>query len=261
MKRVQFLEIEDQSWCPAVIRDGITDYLQFTINAAQAYKPIADRLANVIRSSATPNVIDLCSGGGGPWISLSRTLNESNTSVHVTLTDWQPNVAAFTRVTALTKDAITFHSTPVDARRVPRELRGTRTLFTSFHHFSPDDARAVLRDAAQSGSTIAVFEATQRSVVAVLVTLLSPLIVLLATPTVRPFRWSRLFWTYLVPVIPLAVMFDGVVSCLRTYTPEELIALTEGIEGSRWEAGEQRAKGPVPVTYLVGTPLPNNSLS
>jgi hypothetical protein len=67
------------------------------------------------------------------------------------ITDWQPNVAAFTRVTVLTKDAITVHSTPVDARRVPRELRGTRTLFTSFHHFSPDDARAVLRDAAQSG--------------------------------------------------------------------------------------------------------------
>ena len=259
MKRVQFFEIEDQSWCPAIIRDGITDYLQFTINAAQPYKPVVDRLASAIRSSGSQDVVDLCSGGGGPWITLSKTLNESNTPVHVTLTDFQPNVAAFARVNALASDAITFHQAPVDARRVPRELRGTRTLFTSFHHFSPDDARAILRDAAQSGNAIAVFEATHRSVAAILVTLLSPLIVLLATPAIRPFRWSRLFWTYLVPVIPLAVLFDGIVSCLRTYTPEELIALTEGIDGSRWEAGEQRPKGPVPVTYLVGTPMPNHS--
>jgi hypothetical protein len=35
MRRIQFIEIEDQSWCPSVIRAGITDYLQFVINATK----------------------------------------------------------------------------------------------------------------------------------------------------------------------------------------------------------------------------------
>ena len=76
------------------------------------------------------------------------------------------------------------------------------------------------------------------------------------TPAIRPFRWSRLFWTYILPAIPLAVVFDGIVSCLRTYRPNELLELTEGIEGYRWESGESRDKGPIPITYLVGVHTP-----
>jgi hypothetical protein len=36
------------------------------------------------------------------------------------------------------------------------------------------------------------------------------------TPWIRPFRWSRLLWTYVVPIIPAVLLFDGIVSCLRT---------------------------------------------
>jgi len=252
MGRVHFFEIEDQSWCPASIRDGITDYLQFAINAAKPYAPIAGRLVNAIKRSGTPEVIDLCSGAGGPWVSLVETVSAAEPAVRVTLTDRYPNEAALARLSAQARGAIQYRVSPVDATNVPAELTGTRTLFSSFHHFQPDAARAVLRDAATSGATIGVFEATRRSVGAVLVTLLAPLIVILATPAIRPFRWTRLFWTYLVPAIPLAVLFDGVVSCLRTYTPAELLSLSTDIEGYTWEAGEERSKGPVPVTYLIG---------
>ena len=30
--------------------------------------------------------------------------------------------------------------------------------------------------------------------------------------------------------------------------------LTAGIDGYRWDVGEERSKGPVPVTYLIGSP-------
>ena len=258
MRRFHLFEIEDQSWCPAVIRDGITDYLQFTISAAKPYAPIAGRLTEVIRESGTSAVVDLCSGAGGPWPTLVDAIT-AVTPVSVTLTDLHPNVDALERVRALAPDAIDYRVESVDATRVPRDLRGTRTLFTSFHHFPPDAARQVLRDAADAGVPITVFEATNRGIAAILVTLLSPIIVLLATPAIRPFRWPRLFWTYLVPVIPLAVLFDGIVSCLRTYTPAELLELSRGIDGYRWVAGEERAKGPVPLTYLTGTPTNHRS--
>ena len=51
--------------------------------------------------------------------------------------------------------------------------------------------------------------------------LLTPLAVGLATPFIRPFRWSRLFWTYVIPLVPLTCWWDGVVSQLRAYTPAE----------------------------------------
>jgi hypothetical protein len=254
VRRIHLFEIEDQPWCPASIRDGITDYLQFAIGATKPYAPIAPRLAETIRASGTRDVVDLCSGAGGPWPTLIDSVMPGGGTPDVTLTDRWPNETALARASGLAPDRIHYRETPVDARRVPDDLTGTRTLFTAFHHFLPADARAVLLDAASRHATIAVFEATHRSALAIVVTLLAPIVVLLVTPAIRPFRWSRLFWTYLIPAIPLAVLFDGLVSCLRTYTPGELRALTAGIDGYRWEVGEERSKGPVPVTYLVGSP-------
>jgi hypothetical protein len=79
--------------------------------------------------------------------------------------------------------------------------------------------------------------------------------VLLTAPFIRPFRWSRLFWTYLVPALPLVLAFDVVVSCLRVYSVPELRELTAGLDGYRWDAGTVRGKPvPIRVTYLIGVP-------
>jgi len=43
---------------------------------------------------------------------------------------------------------------------VPAELKGLRTMFTSFHHFLPEEARAVLQNAVDAGEGIGIFEIT-----------------------------------------------------------------------------------------------------
>lgn len=59
-----------------------------------------------------------------------------------------------------------------------------------------------------------------------------------------------------MPAIPLVVPRDGLVSCRRTYTPDELRGRVAGLggDGYAWEAGELRARGPTPVTYPIGRP-------
>jgi hypothetical protein len=92
--------------------------------------------------------------------------------------------------------------------------------------------------------------------------LLVPLMVLLVTPFIRPFRWSRLVWTYLIPVVPLVSLFDGLVSCLRTYSVQELRDLTEGLGANnyQWDIGELKSTvGPIPITYLIGVPVDHGS--
>jgi hypothetical protein len=86
-----------------------------------------------------------------------------------------------------------------------------------------------------------------------------PLVVFAFTPFIRPFRWSRLAWTYLIPIVPFAVLFDGIVSCFRAYSLSELRQLTSGLSqcGYNWDVGEEKYWGgfsPVPVTYLIGYP-------
>jgi hypothetical protein len=128
-------------------------------------------------------------------------------------------------------------------------------MFTSIHHFAPAEVEAVLRDAVERGQGIGIFDASTRHPLTILMTCLVPVAALLTTPFLRPFRWSRIFWTYLIPVIPLALWFDGVVSCLRAYSAEELRGIVERISaaGFTWEIGEEsRIRGVLPITYVVG---------
>ena len=176
--------------------------------------------------------------------------------VPVCLTDRDPNAAALGRLVAATPGA-RFEPGPVDATAVPARLAGFRTLFTAFHHFRPADARAILAAAVRDRQGVAVAEANTRTWAALASAALVPLAVLALTPAVRPFRWSRLAWTYPVPVLPLAIWYDGVVSTLRVYTPDERLAMAREVGGDEydWEAGTLRpARSPIPITSLIGVP-------
>jgi hypothetical protein len=77
--------------------------------------------------------------------------------------------------------------------------------------------------------------------------------ILLLTPWVRPFRWSRLVFTYALPLIPLLVLVDGTVSMLRLYLEDELrelVASIPGHEGFAWDIGSTPIPGaPVGLTH------------
>jgi O-antigen/teichoic acid export membrane protein len=100
-----------------------------------------------------------------------------------------------------------------------------------------------------------VFEAAKRDPLTILSTVLMPLAGLLTAPFARPFRISRIFWTYVIPVIPFVLFFDGVVSCLRAYSQKELSVLVAQVRAENyvWQIGE-RSGGLAPVTFLIGYP-------
>ena len=257
MRRYHLFEIHDQPWCPRAVRDAMTDFLAFSLRVGNHYATAVPWLERVLGACGLHQVTDLCSGGAGAWPTLLPALNAGRKlAVTVCLTDKYPNVDALSRAASV-YDGLTFSPTSVDALDVPDKFGGVRTIFTAFHHFTPEQARAVLRDAVRQERGICVFEATQRSAIAIIATLVSPLLVLLTTPLMRPFRLSRLVLTYLVPVIPVAVLFDGIVSCLRTYTPQELKTLVDDPDFAHyeWHVGEECAKSPIPMTYLVGYPV------
>jgi len=226
-------------------------------NARDIYGPIASRLDRALAESGARRVVDLCSGGGGPWMRLSRDMREQGGSVpEILLTDKYPNQGAFRQIRDATGSAIGFYSEPVDAMHIPRSLQGFRTMFSTFHHFGPVEARAILSDAFEQRQGIAIFEAAKRDWRTLATMCVVPLLGLQLGARIRPFRWARVFWTYLVPVIPFTLWFDGVLSCLRTYSQADLRELIEGLESAdyRWEIGEE-SRSRVTITYLMGHPM------
>ena len=258
MPRLQLFEIHDQRWCPRALRDASTDFLQFLACTLGYFAPAIEPLLDELEEREDTRVLDLCSGAGGPWLGILARLPASRRSgLRVLLSDLYPNLRALRRASRKARGTIEFVEQPVDAMRVPAALAGARTLFGSFHHFRPAQARAILADACGQGRPIGVFEPQERRALSLLSIFALPLILLVVTPFMRPFRFSRLLFTYLIPLVPLVVFFDGIVSCLRTYSPAELRTLVEdlGEEGYSWRIGRARMpRLPLRVTYLVGLP-------
>jgi hypothetical protein len=246
LPRLQLFEIHDLGWCPATFRDGLTDFLATSIAVFDSYGPVRKRLLDAIRKSGAERVVDLCSGAGGPWQSWSQTMADLPP---VLLTDKFPN---HSRALHTPEKGIRYCGQSIDATAVPADLDGFRTIFTAAHHFPPRMVRAIVDDAVKKRQPIGIFEMTHRSVAGVLYTALSALGVWLLTPKMKARHWSKLVFTYALPVIPLLTSFDGMVSALRTYTPKELAAYANAPD-YEWQIGTEPAR-PVPVTYLIGIP-------
>lgn len=255
MGRIHLFEFEDQNWFPKFLRNYGTDFLQFLSNKTKMYKPIISIIEKGIKASSNNQIIDLGSGGGGGLIWLNEQLRTTNPNLKILLTDYFPNIAAFehTKKQAANFD---FIKTPVDARNVPKDLIGLRTQFLSLHHFKPNDAKKILQNAVDSKNPVAIFEAQERSFLSLFAMFFSPISLFFTTPFIRPFKLGRIIFTYLIPIVPLFVWWDGMVSSLRTYSVKEMNSLVNGLDNSdsfTWEIDKVKS-GPGVVLYLLGTP-------
>lgn len=255
--RLHFFEFEDLSWFPTNIRNFMTDFLRHSTIRMQLHRPMVRILTRAVEKSGSPKLVDLCSGGGGLLAAMHRDLSAFNASdMSITFTDKYPNVEALTAICRDRPSALHFETASIDATSVPARLKGIRTMFSAFHHFRPEVAQNILVDAVQSQQGIAVFEISRRSLLGFIPMLLSPIGVWVMTPFIRPFSFSRLFFTYIIPAVPFFVMWDGIVSAFRTYTVDEMKAMVSKLdsENFEWSAGVTNARFGYKITYLVGVP-------
>jgi len=254
MGRIHLFEFEDQEWFPKSLRNYGTDFLQFLSNKTKLYKPIIPVLEKTLKQTKTNKIIDLASGGGGGLIWLNSELKKTIPDLEITLTDFFPNISAF-EYTKKSSNNFNYIETPIDVKNVPNHLKGLRTQFLSFHHFKPDDAKKILQNAIDSNSSIAIFEAQERSFPSIIAMLFSPISVLLTTPFIKPFKLGRILFTYIIPIVPLFVLWDGVVSSLRTYSVKEMNALVDSLHNKNklnWNIAKIKS-GPGVILYLTGT--------
>lgn len=244
----RLFEFSDQAWLPRTIRRCLTDLLQYQAATYRIYAPAIPKLNEMLRRGRCREILDLCSGSGGPLPDLAPHLRARR----FTLSDrFPPESAAGACVDA----RISWLADPLDARDVPLRSHACRTIFASFHHFAPSDARRILASAVAARAPIAVFEFTELRFARLWRLLFAPWLVAGDTWRMRPRRFARLFWTFVVPIVPIVYTWDALVSHLRTYDAGELRALTRGLDGHAWEVGTLPPDSSVMrLTYLVGLP-------
>lgn len=194
--------------------------------------------------------VDFCAGAGGPSPLIEQQVNtylrnSNRDEVDFVLTDIHPNIDAWARI-ANHNPRVTYDGQSVDASQVPKRLaqskddRGVFRLFNlAFHHFDDDLAWRIVKDTVGRKQGFAIFELQDRSILSFIADLLLPIGVILSA-LYYAFKWrppSVFIFTWLIPVIPLVLIRDGIVSSLRTREPEEVEALLHscGADASGWE--------------------------
>lgn len=122
-------------------------YLAVAYGLTSLPKLRAEQLTKLMHQDRVNNVVDLASGAGGPIPIVAKEVRRLGFDLNVTLTDRFPNPAATT---------FPYYPEPIDARRIPATLTGIRTMFASFHHFRPAEARDILRDAYEHRTPICI---------------------------------------------------------------------------------------------------------
>ena len=234
------------------------DYLRFMISKLDAYEEAVPLLQELLEKTQERHITDLCSGAGGGIAGIRQVLSyRMGIPIRVTLTDLYPNHEAYDYLSAISNGAIDYMPKPVDATAVPPTLKGVRTIFSSFHHFPPKEARQILQDAADRGAAIGIFEGASKSWAELLMLwLVFPFVILAVTPFIRPFKLSRILFTYLVPLIPLGIIWDGTVSLLRIYPPGMLRRMVKKVKAPNytWRTGKAGTQPGKYVIYLIGYP-------
>ena len=71
---MHLVELEDLPWVPAAVRDGGTDLLDFFFARIGFYRALVDVFARALDAAGGRKVVDLCSGGGGGALYMSKEL-------------------------------------------------------------------------------------------------------------------------------------------------------------------------------------------
>jgi hypothetical protein len=136
-----------------------------------------------------------------------------------------PNATAAAAINQRPETNVRYELQSVSATDVPPELDGVRTMIRSFHHMPPPVAKAILADAFHKRQPFFAIELSDNSPPIALWWMAIPMGIILPfflTPFIRPLTWRQIVFTYVIPILPLLIAWDGSVSNARTYTENDL---------------------------------------
>jgi hypothetical protein len=218
------------------------------------YAPAALKVLELIQKSNENHLVDLCSGNGLYMCKFLKNLNCPQ--VKITLTDLHPHFnSEFVNIT--TNGVINYHPQALSALSAIRELNGIHLMFSAMHHFNEKELSKILQCAIDNEQTVAFFDYSQRKFVMELFAVICGVILLfLMSPLIHPFSWKRLLFTYIVPLVPIILITDSIISRLRAYRLSELNDLLKKLNCNPSKylicAGEYRYYYFCSVKFIIG---------
>lgn len=225
MKRKQVFQFSNQKWYPSFLKRDMYEFMTWFVGKVNAAKPFLPVLEEVIGHTQTKTIINIDSKIGAGIETVLPLLPVGTDVINIELDKFTTN------------------------------KKGTYTFINSFHQLVEKRAKYYLSQIAESGNSIAVLEGNNDSLWQVVgMTIFVPLTVILSAPFVQPFRFTRLIFTYLIPILPLITMLDGFLALFMLYNPADLDELvsTIPVKNYTWKSGKADNGRGGKIIYLIG---------
>ena len=193
---------------------------------------MAPQISKALQEAHTDEILDICSGGGGPHGTLAGIDELKESLTKITLSDLYPNIKAYKVWAEKYPGRVTYSENPVNATDCnygDGKKRYLRTMMCSLHHFPPNLVQKMLEDCIAKNDAFIAMEFGNRSLYTLTLGLvIGPILAMMGTIAYLPqmnfcYALTRLFFTFIIPVLPLTFAFDGYVSFLRMYTEKEFM--------------------------------------
>lgn len=240
---MHLFEFNDQAFLPESIRATQRDVCELCNSVFRSFNHVAARRAvEEARGRECRSIIEL-GAGTAPITRVLANMPESR-GLSLVPCDLIPDASVYRELQ---------HDHPEQVRPVFESVDFTQphpwppasiaVLVGTFHHIHPRDRRQTLMALSQSVEHVMIFEPLRNTWLSMLLTLLAqvPVLLLPVAYAHRPGRFRRLLWCWLVPVVPVVFLWDGLVSCIRQWSPDrwkrELAGINGGARQPRIESG------------------------
>lgn len=228
MKRKQITQIINTSWCPKFIKKLVAEFLSWFVVKVNATKPFIPLIESMVNDAHSNQIINIDFNIGAGIESVKPYLKEDIQIKSIPISDFNT------------------------------DTKGVYLFLNSFHQLNVKQAKEILSQIVNSKNPIIIVEGNNDSLWQVVgMTVFVPLTTLLTAPFVKPFRLTRLLFTYIIPVLPLIITIDGCIALLKLYNPKDLLELTSSINAPKyeWKAGKNDNGRGGKIIYLTGKPI------
>ncbi len=243
--RLQLFEFGDLSFPPKVYHEFLRSFMGLLYRKLKIHHLWIEPLNNFIKNDN--NMLhDPCAGSGEVNLYIKNEMNKAKLEFKFILSDIMTDtVPLFAKTINNLKDEnIYYIEQSVNLLDFQNNENYSKVFINSFHHFTPSQVSKILEEHFKIKKDIIVLEYCQRSLMSFLSMIAGPLLSLILFPFIikRKHFFSAFVFVYLLPIIPLMLLWDGIISSLRTYTKKDLQKLMKQLQISDYKIIESRKR-------------------
>ena len=227
------VEIHQLDWIPNFLKERQLEQIFPILKAIKFDQKLLVLFNHLKEKTTAREFLDLGSGAGNV---IEYLVKNSPGDYTYFVSDLQPRWQSYQKIKQRNSGRINFVPYKVDMCEADGILKDKAvTIITTFHELDRRQAQKVITNLMKNSKAFLIAEPVNKSAGQLLELPLILLYFWLAPFFTKPKSFSRLFFSWVWPILPLFHIHDGLVSLLRSYRKADFLRMLQNGHSSGWQ--------------------------